>query len=95
MLLLLQMPLFEVLKKFDGESWSDSVNQSAHTRKLYRIKRLPRYLILHLVRFTKNNFNLEKNPTIVTFPVKNLEMRDYLHAPDSAASKVSRKKDIV
>jgi hypothetical protein len=27
-----------------------------------------RYLILHLNRFTKNNFYVEKNPTIVTFP---------------------------
>lgn len=27
-------------------------------------------------RFTKNNWYLEKNPTIVTFPLTNLEMRD-------------------
>jgi hypothetical protein len=47
-------------------------------RKQYRIKELPRYLVLHFCRFTKNNFNLEKNPTIVTFPVRNLEMAPYL-----------------
>lgn len=35
-----------------------------------------RYLIFHLARFTKNNFYVEKNPTIVNFPVKNLELRD-------------------
>lgn len=35
-----------------------------------------RYLIFHLARFTKNNFYVEKNPTIVNFPVKNLELKD-------------------
>jgi hypothetical protein len=84
-----QMPLFEVLQKFDGETWTDTVNQSAHIRKQYKIKKLPRYLILHLVRFTKNNFNLEKNPTIVTFPVKNLELRDYVSNPPAASSSVT------
>ncbi len=78
-LIIPQVPLFQLLKKFDGESWSDQVTNEAHMRKQYRIKKLPRYLVLHLVRFTKNNFYLEKNPTIVTFPVRNLEMRDYLY----------------
>lgn len=74
-----QLPLFEALRrKFDGHSFTDHVSKEAHVRKRYRITRLPRYLVLQLVRFTKNNFCLEKNPTIVTFPVKNLEMKDYL-----------------
>jgi hypothetical protein len=73
-----QVPLFEVLRKFDGHTWTDQVTSEAHVRRQYRILQLPRYLILHLVRFTRNNFYLEKNPTIVTFPVKNLEMRDFL-----------------
>lgn len=30
-------------------------------------------------RFTKNNFNKEKNGTIVTFPIKNLELKDYFY----------------
>jgi hypothetical protein len=34
---------------------------------------------LALLWLVKNNFYMEKNPTIVTFPVKNLELRDYLH----------------
>lgn len=37
---------------------------------------IPKFLILHIKRFTKNNFFVEKNPTIVNFPVKNLEMKD-------------------
>lgn len=77
-----QVPLFEVLKKFDGHTWTDQVTSEAHVRRQYRILQLPRYLILHLVRFTRNNFYLEKNPTIVTFPVKNLEMRDFLFSAE-------------
>lgn len=73
-----QVPLFEVLKKFDGSSWTDTMTSEAHIRRQYRILQLPRYLVLHLVRFTRNNFYLEKNPTIVTFPVKNLEMKEFL-----------------
>eukprot|EP01036_Dinobryon_divergens_P022889 gene22889-31191_t len=82
-----QLPLFEVLRrKFDGHSFTDSVSKQAHVRRRYRITRLPRFLVLQLVRFTKNNFALEKNPTIITFPVKNLEMKDYLYRPSSSSS---------
>ena len=35
--------------------------------------------VRHLQRFTKNNFFLEKNPTIVNFPLNNLEMRPCKH----------------
>jgi hypothetical protein len=73
-----QIPLLEVLKKYDGETWTDHVGASGLERKRYRLLKLPQYLIFHLGRFTMNNFNLEKNHTIVTFPVKNLEMKDYL-----------------
>lgn len=44
--------------------------------KKYILTKLPRYLIVHLKRFTKNNWFMEKNPTIVNFPVKNLQMRE-------------------
>ena len=43
---------------------------------------LPPYLILHLVRFTKSNFlTQEKNRSVVTFPVKNLSLKDYYFPP--------------
>lgn len=72
-----QVPLFSILKKFDGETVTEVVRpQPARLR--YRITRLPRYLILHMKRFKKNNFFVEKNPTLVNFPVKNIELKDYL-----------------
>lgn len=77
-----QIPLFQLLRKFDGHTWTDSVSKDHQVRKQYRIRTLPRYLVLHLARFTRNNFSLEKNATIVTFPVKNLQMRDFLFATD-------------
>jgi hypothetical protein len=73
-----QVPLFQVLQKFDGSTWTDTMTSEAHVRRKYRILQLPRFLVLHLVRFTRNNFYLEKNPTIVTFPVRNLELKEFL-----------------
>lgn len=40
----------------------------------YTITALPQYLVLHMKRFTQNNFFLEKNPTIVTFPTTGLDL---------------------
>ncbi|MFS7923629.1 putative ubiquitinyl hydrolase 1 [Helianthus anomalus] len=72
-----QVSLFNIFKKFDGET------ESEVARVRYRVTRLPRYLILHMRRFTKNDFFVEKNPTIVNFPVKNLELKDYIPLPTS------------
>jgi len=72
-----QVPLYTVLEKFNGRKVVDVVKGGVHTRKKYWITRLPRYLILSLARLTRNHFFVEKNPTIVNFPVKNLEMKDY------------------
>src|SRR5690349_8042816 len=44
--------------------------------KKFRITQLPPYLILHIKRFTKNNWFVEKNPTVVTFPLKNLDFKE-------------------
>ncbi|KAL0534388.1 hypothetical protein IC582_028678 [Cucumis melo] len=75
-----QVPLFNILKKFDGETITEVVRPHI-ARMRYRVTRLPQYLILHMRRFTKNNFFVEKNPTLVNFPVKNLELKDYIPLP--------------
>lgn len=78
-----QEPLSSVLKKFDGVSFWDAVSASGVTqRKKYQLLRLPNYLILHLARFKTNQYSREKNPTIVAFPVKNLDLGDYVKPID-------------
>lgn len=44
--------------------------------KRHHLTALPQYLILHIKRFTKNNFVEEKNPTIVNFPLRGVELSD-------------------
>lgn len=58
-----QIPLFNILKKFDGEMVTEVVRPQL-ARMRYEITRLPHYIILHMRRFTKNNFFVEKNPTL-------------------------------
>ncbi|KAI7752100.1 hypothetical protein M8C21_023111 [Ambrosia artemisiifolia] len=91
-----QVPLFNILKKFDGESVTEVVRPRV-ARMRYRVTRLPQYLILHMRRFTKNNFFVEKNPTLVNFPVKNLELKDYIPLPskEEEEEKVRSKYDLI
>lgn len=73
-----QEALVNVLQKFDGKRFVDTRKGKAQRRQ-YEIQALPDHLILHLTRFRDE----EKNPTIIVFPVKNLDLRLYLgdHAP--------------
>lgn len=51
-------------------------------RVRYRVTKLPQYLIvLHMRRFVKNNLVVYKIPMLVNFPLKNLEMKDYIPLP--------------
>ena len=54
---------------------------TAAGRRRFRVTRLPRFLVLHVRRFLKNQFFMEKNPTIVNFPVKSLELAAALPVP--------------
>lgn len=73
-----QIPIYDLLQKYDGVKLSDSVKAGVQFRKRYSITRLPKFLIFHFARFSKNNFNAEKNTTIVTFPIKNLDLTSLL-----------------
>ncbi|PRQ36976.1 hypothetical protein RchiOBHm_Chr4g0397461 [Rosa chinensis] len=66
-----------VTLNFTGVFWP----QIARMR--YRVTRLPQCLILNMHRFIKNKFfeKVEKNPTLVDFPVRNLELRDCMPLP--------------
>ncbi|KAG8362992.1 hypothetical protein BUALT_BualtUnG0015700 [Buddleja alternifolia] len=71
-----QVPLFNLLKKFDGKTVTEVVRPRLEARMRYRVTKLPQYLILHMRRFTKNNSVVEENPTLVNSPLKNLELID-------------------
>lgn len=78
-----QEPLVSVLKKFDGVTFAEALTKGssgAPQQKRYRLLELPNYLILHLRRFRTNRYSREKNPTIVMFPIKNLDLSDYVHS---------------
>jgi U4/U6.U5 tri-snRNP-associated protein 2 len=69
-----QVALSAVLAKYDGRR-TEEVLASAQLRR-YALARLPPFVLLHFRRFTKNNFVEEKNPTVVNFPLRGLDMRE-------------------
>ncbi|RHZ78976.1 hypothetical protein Glove_153g20 [Diversispora epigaea] len=84
-----QIALTTILSKYDGRT----PQESGGTLKRSQLIRLPNYLIFHIKRFTKNNWAEEKNPTIVNFPIKNLDMRDYIENVDE--EKLSTHYDLI
>jgi len=77
-----QVSLASVMAKFDGRTTQEFAGQL----KRYNCTRLPPYIILHFKRFTKNNFVEEKNPTIVNFPLRGFDFREYIGVPASTSS---------
>jgi U4/U6.U5 tri-snRNP-associated protein 2 len=70
-----QIPLTSILSKYDGLKAQEHLNQ----RKRYRLLHpLPPYLLFHIKRFSKNKFVEERNPTIVTFDARNLDLSPYV-----------------
>lgn len=70
-----QVPLTTILSKYDGQRAQEQHAQ----RKRYRLLHpLPPYLILNIKRFSQNKFVSERNPTIVTFDARNLDMSPYV-----------------
>lgn len=65
-----------LMKKFDGKGFVEE--PVTCIKKKYRIYKLPKYLIIHIKRFVKNDYFIEKNPTIVNFPIKNLDLSEFV-----------------
>lgn len=76
-----QVPISQCLSKFDGQR-ATHVPATGES-KTFTITELPPYLILHLKRFVTNSFFTEKNVTIVTFPVKGLDLSSLLRGSDT------------
>ncbi|KAI9596851.1 hypothetical protein BDF19DRAFT_471029 [Syncephalis fuscata] len=64
-----QVSLKSLLHKYDGQSEQEDKGYA----KQYIITRLPQYIVLHVRRFTRNNWAAEKNRTIVNFPINNVD----------------------
>jgi len=79
-----QVGIHSVLAKYDGVLAQESRGQL----RRFNCEQLPPYLIIHYKRFTKNNFVEEKNPTIVNFPLKGVDFRDYLSSAEEHPSPV-------
>ncbi|KAL8773111.1 MAG: hypothetical protein Q9209_001787 [Squamulea sp. 1 TL-2023] len=70
-----QVPLTSILSKYDGRTAQEHLSM----RKRYRLLHpLPPFLLFHIKRFSINKFVSERNPTIVTFPVRSLDMAPYV-----------------
>ena len=89
-----QIPLFDVLTKYNGVRLTDTVRAGVQSRRRYVITKLPKFLVFHFARFSKNNFTAEKNPTIVHIPVKDLELKDQF-ALEGIASQEATKYDLL
>lgn len=70
-----QVPLTTILCKYDGRRTQELLG---HRRRYRLLHPLPPYIIFHIKRFSKNKFVAERNPTIVTFPVRSLDMSPYV-----------------
>ncbi|OCT86607.1 hypothetical protein XELAEV_18020290mg [Xenopus laevis] len=77
-LIIPQVPLFSILAKFNGITEKEYKTYKENFLKRFQLTKLPPFLIFCIKRFTKNNFFVEKNPTIVNFPITNVDLREYL-----------------
>ncbi|EME25856.1 ubiquitin thiolesterase/ zinc ion binding protein [Galdieria sulphuraria] len=71
-----QVSLSSLLSRFVQQELHHDV-QTGHFYR-YRLRRLPYCLILVMKRFAKSNFVWEKNISIVHFPIRDLDMTEYL-----------------
>ncbi|TPP60066.1 Ubiquitin specific protease 39 and snrnp assembly factor [Fasciola gigantica] len=73
-----QVSLATLLAKFNGTTEKEYKTHRDSVMRRFELRRLPPYLILYMKRFVKNIFTLEKNPTIVNFPIKSIDFGDLL-----------------
>lgn len=78
-----QVPLTTILSKYDGRSAQEHL---AHRRRYRLVHPLPPYLLFQVKRFSQNKFVSERNPTIVTFDARDLDVSPYVEPNPSAAA---------
>ncbi|CAK7207758.1 Ubiquitin carboxyl-terminal hydrolase 10 [Sporothrix eucalyptigena] len=91
-----QVPLTKLLSKYDGQSAHLAHVDHGDVRRRFQLQGpLPPYLVLHMKRFTVNKFITERNPTIVTFDPRGLDMRPYVEGADGNGSDDEYTYDLV
>lgn len=86
-----QVPLSRLLAKFDGISEKEYKTYKDSFLKRFVITKFPKHLILYIKRFTRNTFFLEKNPTIVNFPIKNVDLSELFPNQDQQGNERNSK----
>uniref|UniRef100_A0A915ER39 ubiquitinyl hydrolase 1 n=1 Tax=Ditylenchus dipsaci TaxID=166011 RepID=A0A915ER39_9BILA len=79
-----QVPLAVLFSKYNGQSEKEYKTYNDNFLKRFELIHLPEYLIITYNRFNKNQWFVEKNPTIVNFPISNVDLYDCL-AEDARA----------
>ncbi|KAJ1642837.1 U4 U6.U5 tri-snRNP-associated protein [Coemansia asiatica] len=69
-----QVALVSLLQRYNG---STIVEWRGEAKK-YQLASLPKYIICHVKRFSKTEFAIEKNPTVVNFPTRNVSFGELL-----------------
>ncbi|GMS79808.1 hypothetical protein PENTCL1PPCAC_1983, partial [Pristionchus entomophagus] len=80
-----QVPLHVLLQKFNGQTEKEYKTYNENFLKRFELLALPQYLIISYKRFHKNQWFVEKNPTIVNFPISNVDLYECV-AEDKKAS---------
>lgn len=73
-----QVNLNSILEQFNNKNEKEYKTYKDNFLKRFEITKLPPYLIIYFKRFTKNTFFVEKNCTIINFPIKNVDFGDIL-----------------
>lgn len=69
-----QVSLLELLAKYN----QSQVQELPGERRRYVLTKLPPFLIFSIKRFKISDFTVEKNSTIVNFPLQNLDMSSFM-----------------
>ncbi|GMT09097.1 hypothetical protein PFISCL1PPCAC_394 [Pristionchus fissidentatus] len=82
-----QVPLHVLLQKFNGQTEKEYKTYNENFMKRFELLSLPLYLIISYKRFHKNQWFVEKNPTIVNFPISNVDLYECVAADKQATIK--------
>ncbi|CAD5206437.1 unnamed protein product [Bursaphelenchus okinawaensis] len=75
-----QIPLGTLFEKYNGIKETEYKTYNENFTRRHEVIVLPDYLLLKYNRFQKNEWFVEKNPTIVNFPITNVDLFDCLTA---------------